>query len=769
MTINQGPPLHAEAAMASSACVTGGNVIGACGCEKAHPEHPLGPLTADEIYRSSSLIRNAWPEGTGFTFKVVTLHEPAKSRLSPYLEAERVGKLPGHIDRRSFVVYYIKNTEKLHEAVVNLTQGRVEGNVRLGPNLHPNSDGEEILLVERACLEDLRVQAEIAKLELPDDAVIVLDPWIYGSDGVDDGVYSDKKRVWQCFMYMRDAKNSTEADSCHYSLPLPISPVVDGVTHKVIRVDILPTGLDNTVKPLEPWIPRDANEYIPETNDLRTDVKPLSVIQPDGVSFTVEKFSEMGHALKWQKWEFKVGFNQREGLVIYDVHYDGKPMFYRLSLSDMAIPYADPRHPFHKKQAFDLGDAGAGLMANNLKLGCDCLGSIYYLSGVLSDPNGLPQEMPNVICIHEVDNGIGWKHTNYRTNRAVVTRDRQLVVQQILTVSNYEYITAWYFNQAADIYYEVRATGILSTQPVDLGLTKAPHPYGTIVHPGVLAGHHQHFFSLRIDPMLAGRGNEVVYDEAVAMPPDDDENPYGVGYTLTTRRIESAGGYETASHRNRVFRITNPSVLNTVNGSPVGYKIQVPPMQPILAAKGSFHYKRAQFADKSIYVTKYRDNEYYAGGKYTNQSRGVDGVRAYAGRNESLEDGDPVVWVNFGINHIPRIEEFPVMPTETMRVGLRPFNFFERNPAIDVPQSRQEVNRSVGLNGVEGLRDGVSAMTVDGSCCAQSDSGRPETLARYFTAGQVWDLGTWRYGLKAWIVEWSLSASITPLVFLIVA
>jgi hypothetical protein len=30
-----------------------------------------------------------------------------------------------------------------------------------------------------------------------------------------------------------------------------------------------------------------------------------------------------------------------------------------------------------------LGDVGAGIMANNLKLGCDCLGSIYYLSAVL--------------------------------------------------------------------------------------------------------------------------------------------------------------------------------------------------------------------------------------------------------------------------------------------------------------------------------------------------------------------------------------------------
>jgi primary-amine oxidase len=50
----------------------------------------------------------------------------------------------------------------------------------------------------------------------------------------------------------------------------------------------------------------------------------------------------------------------------------------------ISLPLQDPRHPFHKKSAFDLGDVGAGIMANNLKLGCDCLGSIYYLSSVLA-------------------------------------------------------------------------------------------------------------------------------------------------------------------------------------------------------------------------------------------------------------------------------------------------------------------------------------------------------------------------------------------------
>ena len=70
--------------------------------------------------------------------------------------------------------------DKLHEAVINLSQGLVESNVRLGPNLHSNADGAEIMMVEKIALEDEGVKAAIAKLELPEGTVVISDPWIYG-------------------------------------------------------------------------------------------------------------------------------------------------------------------------------------------------------------------------------------------------------------------------------------------------------------------------------------------------------------------------------------------------------------------------------------------------------------------------------------------------------------------------------------------------------------------------------------------------------------
>ncbi|KAG9247482.1 copper amine oxidase [Calycina marina] len=612
-------------------------------------QHPLGPLTASEILESSRLIKQEWPSITDVNFKAITLRDPKKAGLAPYLEAERIGQKSSSPARKSFVLCYLRKTDKLHEAIVNLSTSSVESNLRLGQFVHSNSDGSEIIEIEEICLDDERVQADIAKLKLPEGAVAIGDTWIDGSDGVNEGEFSDTRRLYQCFLYLRDPNYAGESDNNHYAMPLTTSHVNDCKEWKIIRIDFLSTGIDNTTKEPSKYKVQPLNEYISEAQTLCTDVKPLKVIHLEGASFRVSNFCEQGQAISRQKWEFKVGFNQREGMVLYDVHYAGRPLFYRPSLPDMAIPNADPRHPFHKKQAFDLGDFGAGIMANNLQLGCDYPGSIHYLSPVLSN------------------------------DKRASVRNRELVLQSIITVSNYEYILAFQFNQAGEIMYEAHATGILSPQPIDEVIEV---PWGTVVHPGVLATHHQHIFSLRVDPMIGGSNNRV------------DFNPHGIGYTVKETPITTSGGYDLIYDVNRTLKIQNKSVKNPINDKPVAYKIHVPKA----ANKDSFHFRRAEFADHNIYVTSHQDKKLYAGGKYTNQSRGGTGVRSWAERKDNVLDDNLVVWVQFGINHVPRSEDFPVMPCEIVKLSLKPVNFFEKNPALDEPHSTQSFDGSVLLS-----------------------------------------------------------------------
>jgi len=78
-------------------------------------------------------------------------------------------------------------------------------------------------------------------------------------------------------------------------------------------------GKDNILDSESEYIVPSPNEYIPELQGLRQDVKPINIIQPQGVSFTVIEESEPSRIIEWQKWRFRVGFNAREGPVLYNV------------------------------------------------------------------------------------------------------------------------------------------------------------------------------------------------------------------------------------------------------------------------------------------------------------------------------------------------------------------------------------------------------------------------------------------------------------------
>lgn len=508
-------------------------------------------------------------------------------------------------------------------------------------------------------------------------------------------------------------------DANYYAHPLDVCAEVSEKL-SVLRVYRLPTKPGDKINQEKKQYdrrkmhPAVTSEYHPGLRpNPRTTTKPYLVVQPEGPSFHIE-----GNLLTWEKWSLRVGFNYREGLTLHDIRYDERSLFYRLSLSEMFVPYGDPRAPYVRKAAFDLGNDGAGINANNLQLGCDCLGkssmayirctginisgTIKYFDGYHNTPSGEPLKMSNVICCHEQDDGILWKHTNFRTKNPVVARSRILVLQTIITVSNYEYIFAWHFGQDASIVYEVRATGILSTVPTDIDITEKI-PYGTVVAPGVLAPYHQHLFSLRIDPAIDGHKNSLIIEESVPLPVDDlsVDNAFGIGYITQQKTIEEEGGFDLDFTKNRTFKFVNESRINPITGTPVGFKLMPFYSQNLLSNPNSFHAKRSEFGDHAVWVTRHQDGDHFPAGKYTMQSMGGEGLasaiakRRETGVAESVKDEDIVIWHTFGSTHNPRIEDWPVMPNEKLMVGLKPVNFFSGNPGLDVAPARQDQNKSV--------------------------------------------------------------------------
>ncbi|ETN43938.1 uncharacterized protein HMPREF1541_11069 [Cyphellophora europaea CBS 101466] len=668
--------------------------------------HPFDPLSPDEITQTATIVRNAFPS-TNPNFRFITLREPPKALMLRYLADPGISTFPARTARVQIIIRRhgpasasspTTDTRtpinQLHELLVDLNQRQItEQHILDGK--HSYVDTTYMQAVEKVCMENEDVQREIATLQLPKGATVVVEPWAYATDGEIDV----RERTSMCWFYMR---LSDKADANYYAYPLDLCAEVSEQL-QVVKIYRLPSSADERIhqtrQPFDARKTQDgsASEYHPSLRPPpRTTTKPLHVSQPEGPSFEVR-----GNALSWEKWSMHVGFNYREGLTLHDIRYDDRSLFYRLSLAEMFVPYGDPRAPYVRKAAFDLGNDGAGINANNLRLGCDCLGVIKYFDGWHNTAQGEPVKLPNVVCCHEVDDGILWKHTNFRTGNAAVTRARVLVLQMVITVSNYEYIFAFHFGQDASIHYEVRATGILSTAPINVGETV---PYGTVVAPGVLAPYHQHLFSLRIDPAIDGHANSLQVEESHPLPVDDAQvhNPYGVGYVTESYTVEQEQGLDLDASKARIFKIINEQKTNPVTMTPVGFKLLPSYSQMLLAHPSSYHARRSEFAKHAVWVTRYHDDELFPAGRHTMQSLGGEGIeslieqrRKEGGAVSSVRNTDIVVWHTFGSTHNPRIEDWPVMPSEKMTVGLKPVNFFQQNPGMDVAPSTQERNKSV--------------------------------------------------------------------------
>jgi len=111
--------------------------------------------------------------------------------------------------------------------------------------------------------------------------------------------------------------------------------------------------------------------------------------------------------------------------------------------------------------------------------------------------------------------------------------------------------------------------------------------------------------------------------------------------------------------------------------------VQASPL--LLAQPGSAVHKRAGFATKHVWVTRYDPAERFAAGDYPNQHDGGAGLPAYVAQNRPIENTDIVLWHSFGHTHVCKPEDFPIMPVEYAGFMLKPTGFFSGNPAMDLP------------------------------------------------------------------------------------
>jgi primary-amine oxidase len=631
--------------------------------------HPLEPLSADEIRQVAAVVRRDRGVGDSWRFASIELKEPAKADL-PALEAGRL------TEREAIVVCWNRSDGQAYRAVVSLTDDEVTS-WEHQPGQQPNMTVDEwhecdIMLRSRPAF-----RAALEKRGITDMSRVLSDMWAYGAAFVPER-YAGRRIGWCDVWYRGSEKGNPYAR--HLS---GLHPVVDLNTMELLELeDSFNGGAESERTSAEVH-----GEYLPDLLPMRLrEVAPLHITQPEGVGFTLD-----GTLLSWQNWQLRLGFNYREGLVLYQVTFqDGerrRSVAHRLSFAEMIVPYRDPSPDHYRRTAFDIGEWGLGFMTTSLALGCDCLGEITYLDAVGHDSAGEPQTVANAICIHEEDSGVLWKHVDDRAG-AEVRRARRLVVSFHVTVANYEYLVYWRFYQDGNIECEVRATGVMVTSHTAAPGSRPQN--GTVVDQGLYAPFHQHFIVARLDLDVDGPDNTVYVTESVPAPPGPDD-PYALGLTVTSTplRTEAEGKQDYDWGTQRGWKVVNDNVTNGL-GAKVGYKLIPAATFPALLDPASPAFQRAQVVGHTLWVTPYRPDERWPCGDFPVQAERDTGLPVWTEANRNIENTDVVLWYVFGIHHITRPEDWPVMPVDIVSFWLKPFGFFDRNPALDVPPSEHQ-------------------------------------------------------------------------------
>jgi primary-amine oxidase len=624
--------------------------------------HPLDPITPGEIEEVRRVTVEAGLVADSTRFVYVGLREPAKAEVLTHQDG-------GPVNRSFRVLLLDLASQVSRDVVVDATAGAVTSVVELDTATAgqlPVLD-EEFELVEQLLSTDERWLAALAARDL-DVAQVRVAPLSAGSYAE----YPEEagRRVLRGLAFLQESP--TDSAWAH-----PIDGLVayvDTINHVVDQV------IDAGVVP----VPAGSGNYDDPavSGPPRTTQKPIEITQPQGSSLTLE-----GNLLTWEKWSLRVGFDTREGLVLHQIGFDEgtgvRPIVYRASIAEMVVPYADPSPVRSWQNYFDTGEYLVGRYANALELGCDCLGDITYLDAVIADEQGNPRTLPNAVCIHEEDYGILWKHTDLWTGSRQTRRQRRLVVSFFTTVGNYDYGFYWYLYLDGTIEFEAKATGVVFTS----GHAGGEYPYAAQIAPGLGAPFHQHLFSARLDMTVDGTANRVEEVDVVRLPMGPD-NQRGNAFTTatTTLATESAAQRDADPARNRVWHIVNPDRLNHV-GRPVGYALVPEGLPTLLSDPESSIARRAAFATRHLWVTRYDPAERYSAGDFVNQHSGGSGLPEYAAADRDIDGQDVVVWHTFGLTHVPRPEDWPIMPVDYTGFKLKPVGFFDRNPTLDVPAS----------------------------------------------------------------------------------
>lgn len=636
--------------------------------------HPLNPLTASEIESVVQAIKTSPHYKTDFRFARIALREPPKEEVWNFVLSGQ----PVRTDRQAEIS--MLQGKHVIEAVVDLKTRQVT-------SWTPVEGAHGMVLVDdfatvQSVIENSPEYAQaLAKRGINDVKKVVATPLTVGYFDGKDGLTQDK-RLLKVVSYLDTGDNN------YWAHPIEnLVAVVDLEQKMILKIE------DQGVIP----VPMKPNAY--DVAGTGKPLKPMHIIEPEGKNYTIT-----GNTITWGSWNFHVRLDPRVGPIFstltYNDHGKKRQIMYEGSLGGMIVPYGDPDVGWYFKAYLDSGEYGMGTLTAPLARGKDTPDNAVLLDNTIADYAGAPLKIPNSIAVFERYAGPEYKHQEMGKPNVSVER-RELVVRWVSTIGNYDYIFDWVFQPNGTFGIDAGATGIeavkgVRSKTVHDATAAADTRYGTLIDHNIVGTTHQHIYNFRLDLDVDGEKNSLTEVDPV-IAPNTSGGPRTSTMQIQTRQVateqEATQKFDPATVR----LLTNPNKQNRM-GYPVAYQL-IPyagGTHPI--AKGAnfandeWIYHRLNFMDKQIWVTRYKQNEFYPEGAYPNRSDKDTGLGQFTHDNESIADTDDVVWLTTGTTHIARAEEWPIMPTEWVHVLLKPWNFFDSTPSLGyAPNAPQPV------------------------------------------------------------------------------
>ncbi len=636
-------------------------------CSYSEATHPLDGLDASEIAQSVALLRAKGHAGPETPILSLTPDPPPKADVIAW-------KAGRSFSRRSIAT--VRNNRKTQEIVIDLVSGEIASVTEIpGPGQPPIVLSELFGAIE-IVLANEEMQAGLAKREITNLDALFCVPRTGGNFG--EPAEQERRLVKvDCFDLQNNPTNV-------FATPIEgLFALVDLESRDVLKV------VDLGVVP----VPTDTWSLSPSAQAAIRETKPVGISAPDGSNIDID-----GWNVAWNKWKFHLRWDPRAGLVLSLVRYnDGgrlRSILYQGNVSEIYVPYQDPTEGWYFRNYMDEGDYGLGSMHSPLIAGVDCPSNAVYMTPVMANPAGGADELERRICLFELPSGDGtWRHYDFLSEDLDGRPNVDLVVRFIATVGNYDYVFDWVFDNKGQLTYRAGASGLdavkgVASQSLEDSTADDDTAWGPLIAPGRAGINHDHFFSIRLDLDIDGTANHFVQDKLVAERQSRDSKRR----SLWRVKREVAKTDTTAKYRldydyPSLWRVENTNARNYL-GYATSYAIKAGSNARPLVDEDDPPLSRAQFVNYHLWVTPYDPEEMWAAGKFSNQSAPGTGLPAWTENKRNVEDTDIVLWYTMGFHHIPSSEDWPVYNLGWTGVTLRPYNFFDQNPAMDLPPAQ---------------------------------------------------------------------------------